>query len=508
MILAFSGIASTAATMATISTTKAMIMLTNSSEKVFENRNLDIETASRMGAKFEAGKFLFEYQVNGITQFRKVRTPDKKFWIEPSGQPLVLWNIDTLRDLPSPVGEPLVITEGEFDAIAAAQAWGGYVVSVPNGAVDVRTTGPVLVSEDTKFSYLWDADERLIREIDQFDKIILLTDDDKPGKTLRDELALRLGEARCWRVSFPKGCKDANDVLINCSASMLREVINNAVPMRPGTMVSPSEAPPNPNTTFFEVAWPKLNKHMRLVVPELCVVTGIPGHGKSQWVRALTFHLAEKHNWRIAYLTPEDPPHRLVRDMKRFAQRKYMKIYGGEPTYGMTSEQEAASLKWIDDHFRICVPNEDDSLTLELLEAEMASAALHHGCRAFVIDPWNELSHERGKRTDTEYIEQALVRLKRKCRRWGLILFIVAHPTKLQDGEKPSLYSISGSANWRNKSDHGVVIYRPLPDSKIVCVTIGKSKDHETMGTPGEVWMEFSPFRCDYYETVGQSVGE
>lgn len=475
-------------------------MLTNSNEQAFEARKLDVETAVKMGAKFEAGKFLFEYQVNGTTRFRKIRTQDKKFWIEPSGQPLALWNIDALRDLPSPVGEPLVITEGEFDAIAVAQAWGGYVVSVPNGAAEAKTKAPVLIAEDAQFSYLWGEDERLHKEVDQFDKIILLTDDDKPGRTLRDELALRLGEHRCWRVSYPKGCKDANDVLVKCSASLLREIINNAVPMRPGSLVSPTEAPPNPNTVFFETGWARLNKHMRLVVPELCVITGIPGHGKSQWVRALTFHLAEQHGWRIGYLTPEDPPHRLVRDMKRFSQRRYMRVYGGEPTYRMTAEQEAASLKWIDDHFRICVPNEDDPLTLDFLEAEMASAALHHGCKAFVLDPWNELTHERGRRTDTEYIEQSLVRLKRKCRRWGLILFIVAHPTKLEDGEKPTLYSISGSANWRNKSDHGVVIHRPLPDSEFVSVTIGKSKDHETMGVPGDVWMKFNRLDSDYVE--------
>src|SRR5688572_18383969 len=123
-------------------------MLTNSNEQAFEARKLDVETAVRMGAKFEAGKFLFEYQVNGTTRFRKIRTQDKKFWIEPSGQPLALWNIDALRDLPSPVGEPLVITEGEFDAIAVAQAWGGYVVSVPNGAAEAKTKAPVLIAED------------------------------------------------------------------------------------------------------------------------------------------------------------------------------------------------------------------------------------------------------------------------------------------------------------------------------------------------------------------------
>lgn len=470
-------------------------MLTNASEKAFEDRKLDIEMAAKMGAKFEGGKYVFEYQNRGVTQFRKLRTADKKFWIEPSGQPLQLWNLDALRDLPCRPGDALVITEGEFDAIAIAQTVGGYTVSVPNGTVEVRTVGPVLVAEDTRFSYLWDENERLIKEVDQFDKIILFTDDDKPGRVLRDELALRLGESRCWRVSFPKGCKDANDVLLQCGADMLQRMIAAALPMRPGTLVTPSEAPSDPHKIFYSTGWEALDKHIQFVVPELCIVTGIPGHGKSQWVRALTFHLAEAHGWRIAYLTPEDPPHRLVRDMRRFSLRK---------TPHATEAQQQAAGEWREKHFMISIPGEDESITLDIVEAEMASAALHHGCKAFVVDPWNEITHERGKRTDTEYIEQALIRLKRKCRRWGLVLFIVAHPTKLDVGEKPTLYSISGSANWRNKADHGIIIHRPLPTSKMIEIIVEKCKDHETMGLPGSVWMEYNKDKADYGHFVDQ----
>jgi twinkle protein len=180
--------------------------------------------------------------------------------------------------------------------------------------------------------------------------------------------------------------------------------------------------------------------------------------------------------------------------MKRFAERKYRH----EPCLSLKEEKDVA--EWMDSHFLISCPDEDETLTLDFVEAEMASAALHHGCKVFVLDPWNEISHTRGRRNDTEYIEQALVRLKQKCRRWGLILIIVAHPTKLEDDKKPSLYSISGSANWRNKADHGIIIHRPFEDASQISVTVGKSKDHETMGHPGEVWMEFKPVSCDYEE--------
>jgi twinkle protein len=90
--------------------------------------------------------------------------------------------------------------------------------------------------------------------------------------------------------------------------------------------------------------------------------------------------------------------------------------------------------------------------------------------------------------------------LKRKARRYGLVLIIAAHPVKLSEDKKPTLWSISGSAHWRNKSDHGLIIHRPSRKSNSVLLTIEKTKDHETMGIPGEKWLLFDRDRCDYDE--------
>ena len=49
--------------------------------------------------------------------------------------------------------------------------------------------------------------------IDECKEIILCTDGDVSGQVLRDDLAMRLGKARCKWVSYPDGCKDLNDVL-------------------------------------------------------------------------------------------------------------------------------------------------------------------------------------------------------------------------------------------------------------------------------------------------------
>ena len=80
------------------------------------------------------GHLAFEYRRGGTPAFLKVRKQTdegKTFWIEPKGTELCFGNEDSLRD---PSGAPLIVTEGEFDALSFLAAGATHVVSVPNGA--------------------------------------------------------------------------------------------------------------------------------------------------------------------------------------------------------------------------------------------------------------------------------------------------------------------------------------------------------------------------------------
>lgn len=56
-------------------------------------------------------------------------------------------------------------------------------------------------------------------------------DKDEPGEALAEELARRIGRAKCWEVKWPDGCKDANDVLVRHDAETLASLIENATPV-------------------------------------------------------------------------------------------------------------------------------------------------------------------------------------------------------------------------------------------------------------------------------------
>lgn len=87
-----------------------------------------------------------------------------------------------------------------------------------------------------------------------------------------------------------------------------------------------------------------------------------------------------------------------------------------------------------------------------------------NGIKVLVIDPYNYIESQQGNKTETQYISEILTKLKTVADKLDLLVFLVAHPTKVQvsKGEKVpvTLNSIAGSANFRNKADFGIVVER------------------------------------------------
>lgn len=452
-------------------------------------RKIPVEIAAEAGVISRKGAIGFTYSKNGRPQFAKFRTLDKsKFWIEPSGITPSLWNIDSLAEA-SGRNETLVITEGEIDALSWMAAGVAYVVSVPTGAPNKPGEGDIVPSKDNHFGYLWHGG-KLHPDIAKFDRVILSTDNDQPGLILRDELAIRIGRPKCWVVKYPSGCKDANDVLKSRGADELRAIYENARPIVPNKLVPFSEIPERGSRPRYSSGWSALDRHLMVTPPELMVITGVPGAGKSQWALALCANLARIHGLKGAILQFEDNPDRNRRDLLAYASAWQSVIQ--KPPH-----------EWVDRMFWTISPSEDEeddvSFNLEWLSSAIQEAACRHGAKWILIDPWNEVEHVwRVNETETAYTNQALRDLKRLARRYQVVVIIVAHPSKGVDGKSVneiSLYDISGSAAWKNKADHGIVIYRQNPTAEETVVKVDKCKDWMTMGVPGAVAMKFDSMR-------------
>lgn len=481
----------------------------------FQNRGISPETVVRFGIytarrsgeaiePHERGNIVvFPFFDRGAVVNEKYRGPSKKFWQRAGGK-RTFWNADALDDPALAEGRmPLVITEGEIDALSAIDCGFPLTVSVPDGAPGVREgEDPAKLEpldpnaeERGKFEFLWNNRERLAR----VKRFVIAVDSDVPGQRLAAELVRRLSAARCSFVTYPQGCKDLNDVLMRHGAEEVTGVLNAAQPYPVRGLYRLSEFPQHQALQTFSTGWSTLDRHLRVFPGEFMAVTGVPGHGKSTWVLNLLANAAELHGWRSAIFSPEMPTVPQLRD-------KLRRIRTRRPIDELSRDMKAEADGWIEDSFVFIdadsTGKHDEDYDLDWVLDRATDAVLRDGVRALVIDPWNEVEHARRRdELMTDYVSRSIRSLKRFGRLYEVAVIVVAHPTKdvAKEGKSrpPTLYDIEGSAHWFNKCDHGVVIDWPDLNVDESVIRVAKVRFEES-GERGTVRMKFNRFAARY----------
>jgi twinkle protein len=456
-------------------------MLNERAVEWLESRRIDPEIAAKMGlasvAEHGGEGLKIPYLVGADVVNHKYRTLADKRFRQDKGAVKCLWNFNALCDA-TLADQPLIITEGEMDALAAIQAGFQRVVSVPDGA----PSGEQGDNPDTsKYTYLDHAKSALkdVREI------ILAVDGDEAGKRLLNDLAIRLGKARCKWIRYPKGCKDLNDALAKYGERGVVAAIQTAQYVHVDGVYRMSDLPPYPDRQGMSTGMTFLDPHYKIRLGDFCVVTGIPSLGKTTFVNDLCCRVAEKHGWNIAWASFEQHPQA---DHRRALREWHLR----RPMYQCLPEDIERADAWIDERFSFIVPGDDDLATLDWFLDAAATAVIRYGAKVVVVDPWNEMDHERPRdSTLTEYTGFAIKEFKRFARRFDVHVIVVAHPTKLAAGDKPSLYSISDSAHWANKADVGLIIHRDNPEDSVSEIRVAKSRYHDLIGRPGTVYANY-----------------
>jgi twinkle protein len=107
---------------------------------------------------------------------------------------------------------------------------------------------------------------------------------------------------------------------------------------------------------------------------------------------------------------------------------------------------------------------------------------LRKGINSFVIDPYNCMESNRPANVnETEYVSQIYDKMVNFAELYNVHVILVAHPTKMKRNEKtnkfevPTMYSISGSANFYNKTFNGIAVYRDF-QAQLTTVYVQKVK--------------------------------
>lgn len=399
----------------------------------------------------QANTVQFNYFHNGELVNTKFRTGDKCFKL-CTGAELLPYNIDAIKGC-----KECIITEGEMDALSFYECGRHDVISVPNGA-------------NANLDYL---DDYIEEYFDDKETIYIASDTDTKGVLLRDELIRRFGAERCRVLEYGEGCKDANEHLMKFGQKSLLKCLSDAPEIKLDGVFTVSDFEQSLDALFehgmqrgVTIGHPNFDRLLSFETKRLCIVTGIPGSGKSEFIDEIAERLNINYGWRFAYFSPENAPlaYHASKLIEKFTGKKFSRE---TLTYGEYKQVK----EHIEQDFYFIAPP-DNNFKVDNILDKAKYLVRRRGIKALVIDPYNRLESEQGGRNETQYISELLDKLTNFAQANDILIILMAHPTKQprnKDGviEAPTLYDISGSANFFNKADFGIVVHRNRAENTV-----------------------------------------
>lgn len=431
----------------------------------FEKRCISKETVDKMriteGAEMmppkegggqwaKAGTIQFNYYMGDEIVNVKYRTRDKRFRMAQGAQ-LIPYNADAIFGKPE-----CIITEGEMDALSFIEVGIDNVVSVPNGANNTA----------------W-IDDFFDSHFDDKEVIYLAVDTDVAGVRMRDELLRRLGAERCRVLSYGKwrdddgvlhDCKDANEELMHNGADALRACLTNAPETKISGVFTMDDYRARYKKLRIEglqkgktIGFPLFDEAVSFETKRLCIVTGIPSSGKSEFIDMLVVMLNLRYGWRVAYFSPENFP------MEYHASKITKKLTGKRfNAVDLSDEEDEEAMEKINDDYSWIDP---DNYKIDTILDRARALVRRRGIKILVIDPYNRIEDAYGEGSETRHVSRILDKLTDFAHRNDVLVILMAHPRKMGKDvqgqmEKPSMYDISGSATFYDKADYGIIVHR------------------------------------------------
>jgi len=393
------------------------------------------------------------------------------------GAEKVFYNINSI------VGyDECIIVEGEMDVLALHEAGVKNVISVPNGAT----------LNSNNLDYL----DNCIDYFEDKTKVILAVDADEPGQALKQEFIRRLGAEVCYTVDFAD-CKDSNDYLIEHGTDALRSAIHAAkqVPLEGVSTLYDiqdelKDFVKNGFKPGFQVGLKNFDEIFSTYTGQFITVTGIPSSGKSDFVDQMCVGYNTNYGWKTAFASPENAPTYL------HAHKLMRKVWQDMPSPSdIDGEQWNKVADHVNDNFFFI---DMERYTLDHVLRKGAELVKRKGIKCLVIDPFNKVRDINCKTEDVNrYTMEYLTKIEVFAKKYDVLVFIVAHPTKMYKGsdgkiEEPTMYNIKGGGEWYDASYHGLLVHRDY-DAKTVKAKVLKVKFQNLGENGAEAFFKWEP---------------
>jgi len=347
----------------------------------------------------------------------------------------------------------VIICEGEMDALSYYESGLHNAVSVPNGA-------------GKNLDYL----DNCIEYFEDKERIYISTDNDEAGKILEAELLRRLGIGRCYKVNL-SDCKDSNEFLVKYGAIKLKNAIDEAE-LYPIEDISTIRDDGKQLDDFFINGMPKgykigkdrFDESFSIDDGRFIVVTGIPTHGKSEFVDEMIVGYNINYGWKACFCSPENQPVILHK------AKIIPKLIGYYPKGYLTNNKDYDDSKqYLDDNF-FFVSFKKGSYDLKRCLDKAKELIFRKGIKCLVLDPFNKIRlKESLNKSIPDYTNDYLGMIDDFARENSITIILIAHPRKLpKEGGKyaiPDFYDIKGGGEFYDMSPFGLSIYRDFENN-------------------------------------------
>lgn len=406
------------------------------------------------------GVFNF-YDTNDVltmVKYRPARTVEKhsgqpKTWCQKDADTsALLFNMNRVN-----TSKPLLITEGETDCASAIEA--GYIntVSVPLGAGNLHW-----IEEN------WDW-------LNNFESIIIWSDNDEPGIKMRKECIYRLGTWRTKYISTPEffekengkrvPLKDINDCLQVGGKEFVMNLISEAKDVPVKSVVDYSEIEELDISQMDGVKTgikPLDDELLKIFYGTLTVLSGRPGSGKTSIIDQTIARTIDDGS--PVFLFSKEMPERMSanwfntiiagrRNMVERTSRDNRKYYIVPQAIQKKMQTHYNKKLFI---YRDDEPNDVDSV---LKSAE--ECVRKFGCKLIVLDNLMMIDlncSESDKNTAQTNLINALIKFAAK---FNVAVVLIAHPRKTQDTNSDiEMYDISGTSNIINLAMRSIGLRR------------------------------------------------
>ncbi|WP_422487123.1 bifunctional DNA primase/helicase [Gudongella sp. DL1XJH-153] len=434
--------------------------ISNDTIQYFKSRMISEETLKKNKVTTDSkGNIVFKYYLDGNLEFIKYKLPrepkkgESKSWRESGTKP-ILYGMDEC--IP---GNPLVIVEGEPDKLTLDEVEILNALSIPSGTED--------------FSFI----DTCWEWMEQFDEIIIWSDNDKAGREFQQKTINRLSG---WKLKVVQvNYKDSNEMLqqitkkqnIEKAKEEIRIAIDEARVIKKEfiTDLADVRRKQYQKDEAISTGYQELDDLIGgLYGGQLIVWTGYNGSGKSTLLSNVLLNGIEADNPTFVYsgeLAKEDFKEWM--DLQ-LSGKKYLTSHYCPVKRQDIPVPNPIYFEYLDEFYngKIFLFDTEDYATDNKIIQAMEYMARREGIKVFAIDNLMTMNIS-GNGDVNEKQGKLILKLKQFSRNYNAVVHLVAHPRKPAPGQKRvDKYSISGTADITNLADRVIGFHRLTPEER------------------------------------------